>query len=158
LREVGLEGKHLNIEITESVFIDNVDTVCKHMEAIRSMGIGLHLDDFGTGYSSLSSFHKLPIDAVKIDRSFVANMMLDGRVANIVQAIQIMASNRSMKVIAEGIETIEQLLQLQTLGCECGQGYYMSRPIDAVAAQELLKTNSQRLKGGFAIWPQANAA
>ncbi len=158
LAEVGLPGKYLNIEITESVFIDNVDAVCRQLVEIRAMGVGLHLDDFGTGYSSLSSFHQLPIDAIKIDRSFVSHMGLDGRVANIVQAIQLMASNRQLKVIAEGIETLEQLTQLQALGCVSGQGYYMSRPVDAVAAQALLKANHQTHAEPSAMWPQHKAA
>ena len=158
LEDVGLPGRFLNIEITESVFIDNVEAVCRQLVDIRSTGVGLHLDDFGTGYSSLSSFHQLPIDAIKIDRSFVSHMGLDGRVANIVQAIQLMASNRKLKVIAEGIETLEQLTQLQALGCVSGQGYYMSRPVDAVAAQALLKENQRTNVGAGAMWPQRIAA
>ncbi|HEX2838023.1 MAG TPA: EAL domain-containing protein [Phycisphaerales bacterium] len=147
LKQVGLDGRHLNIEITEGVFIDSMETALAHLSELRAAGIGLHLDDFGTGYSSLSLFHQLPIDAIKIDRSFVANMGLDGRVANIVQAIQVMASNRNLKVIAEGIETIEQLAQLQALGCASGQGYFMSRPVDAAAAQELIRKGSVQGSG-----------
>ncbi len=158
IRDTGLPGECLNIEITESAFIDNIEAVCKQLASIREMGVGLHLDDFGTGYSSLSSFHTLPIDAVKIDRSFVSGMGLDGRVANIVNAIQTMASNRRVKVIAEGIETIEQLAQLQALGCSSGQGYYMSRPVDAVAVQALLKENERTLTDSTPKWPRANAA
>jgi len=158
LGEVGLPGKCLNIEITESVFIQNVETTCAQLKQIRELGIGLHLDDFGTGYSSLSSFHQLPIDAVKIDRSFVANMGIDGRVANIVQAIQAMANNRSLKVIAEGIETMEQLVQLQALGCTCGQGYFMSRPVDSIAALGLLRTNEHAQRNSEATWPLPKAA
>lgn len=139
LSEVGLEGRFLHVEITESAFIDNLQAVREHLAAIRSLGVKLHLDDFGTGYSSLSSFHELPIDAVKIDRSFVAAMNLKGATTNIVQAIQTMASNRNLTVIAEGIETAEQLSQLQALDCTCGQGYYMSRPVDAGVAQELIQ-------------------
>lgn len=157
LKDVGLSGNFLNIEITESAFIDNMDTVCRQLATIRSMGINLHLDDFGTGYSSLSYFHTLPIDAVKIDRSFVSNMGLDGRVANIVQAIQIMATNRSLKVIAEGVETVEQLAQLQALGCTYGQGYLMSRPVDPVAAGNILLENERTRSLPIPQWPQAKA-
>lgn len=158
LEEIGLDGTRLNVEITESVFIDNLEAVCEQLSRIREAGVGLHLDDFGTGFSSLSSFHKLPIDAIKIDRSFVMHMSTDGHVANIVQAIQLMASNRNLKVIAEGIETIEQLSQLQALGCVSGQGYYMSRPADAVAAQGLIKENMLRQKKPVPQWPQSDAA
>lgn len=158
LKDVGLPGNFLNIEITESAFIDNMDTVCSQLATIRTMGINLHLDDFGTGYSSLSYFHTLPIDAVKIDRSFVSNMGIDGQVANIVQAIQIMATNRNLKVIAEGVETLEQLAQLQTLGCSCGQGYLMSRPVDPVAAGAILMENERSRSLPIAKWPQAKAS
>jgi diguanylate cyclase (GGDEF)-like protein len=139
LSEVGLEGRFLHVEITESAFIENLQAVREHLVAIRSLGVKLHLDDFGTGYSSLSAFHELPIDAVKIDRSFVSAMNLKGTTTNIVQAIQTMASNRSLRVIAEGIENAEQLSQLQALDCTCGQGYYFSRPVDAGVAQELIQ-------------------
>ena len=158
LEELGLGRDSLNIEITESVFIDNVEAVCRQLGEIREMGVGLHLDDFGTGFSSLSSFHQLPIDAIKIDRSFVLHMGTDGQVANIVQAIQLMASNRKLKVIAEGIETIEQLSQLQALGCVSGQGYYMSRPVNALEAQELLDENSRRHIESLPKWPLSDAA
>lgn len=158
LKEVGLEGRFLNIEITESVFIENVETVCGQLMRIRELGIKLHLDDFGTGYSSLSSFHQLPIDTIKIDRSFVMHMGTDGHVANIVQAIQLMASNRNLRVIAEGIEKIEQLTQLQALGCVSGQGYYMSRPVDALSALTLLAESHRRLVQSIRMWPQSDAA
>ncbi len=158
LSDVGLEGNHLCIEITESVFINNVDAVCRQLAAIRALGVQLHLDDFGTGFSSLSSFHQLPIDALKIDRSFISQMGLDGSVANIVQAIQQMATNRHLKVIAEGIETLEQLAQLQSLGCTSGQGYYLSRPVDAVAAQAILVESERAPSLPMPKWPQAKAA
>ena len=106
---------------------------------MRAKGVGLHLDDFGTGYSSLSYLDQLPFDAIKIDRSFVRDMSLDGRHANIVQAIQTMAVNRRMRVIAEGIETLEQLVQLQTLDCASGQGFFFSRPVEAPVARVILE-------------------
>ncbi|MFT5423831.1 MAG: diguanylate cyclase (GGDEF)-like protein [Phycisphaerales bacterium] len=158
LTEIGLEGRFLNIELTESIFIENVEAVCEQLSRIRELGVKLHLDDFGTGYSSLSSFHQLPIDTIKIDRSFVTHMGTDGHVANIVQAIQLMASNRNLRVIAEGIETIEQLTQLQALGCVSGQGYYMSRPVDALAAHGLLTESRRRLTQPIPQWPQTDVA
>jgi EAL domain-containing protein (putative c-di-GMP-specific phosphodiesterase class I) len=130
-----------------------LERACALLGRLRALGIRVHLDDFGTGYSSLSSFHLLPIDAVKIDRSFVSNMGLDGRGANIVQAIQVMASNRSLKVIAEGVETPAQLVQLQALGCTCGQGYLISRPVDAEAARSFLQRTA-----GQQGWPELRAA
>ncbi len=139
ITQAGLEGRHINLEVTESVLIENAGPACAILEELRGFGIGIHLDDFGTGYSSLSYLHQLPFDAIKIDRSFVKDMNLDGRNANIIQAIQVMASNRSMNVIAEGIEKIEQLVQLQALECSSGQGFYLSRPIDAKAAEIVLQ-------------------
>ena len=135
----GLSGNRLALEITESVFIDNIEHTARVLEELRRLGIRIHLDDFGTGFSSLSMFHRLPVDAVKIDRSFIADMRIDGQVANIVQAIQIMASNRHLKVIAEGIESVDQLLQLQALGCPCGQGFLLAKPMDPAEVPTLLR-------------------
>ncbi len=158
LQEIGLPGEYLNVELTESVFIENVAMVCQQLDSIRKLGVKLHLDDFGTGYSSLSTFHTLPVDAIKIDRSFVTNMLLNGQVANIVNAIQQMASNRNLRVIAEGIETKDQLSQLQALGCQSGQGFYLSRPVDSVKAQALLTESERRLLQPIAQWPQSKSA
>lgn len=138
LTETGLKASHLNLEITESALMAREDAA-KLVEAVRAKGVGLHLDDFGTGYSSLSYLDKLPFDAIKIDRSFVRDMSLDGRHANIVQAIQTMAVNRHMRVIAEGIETLEQLVQLQTLDCASGQGFFFSRPLEAPMVGAILE-------------------
>jgi len=138
LEEFGIAGNRLALEITESVFVDNIEHTARVLHELRRLGVRIHLDDFGTGFSSLSMFHRLPIDAVKIDRSFIADMRIDGQVANIVQAIQIMASNRHLKVIAEGIESTDQLLQLQSLGCPCGQGFLLAMPMDADEVPTLL--------------------
>ncbi|MEX0776440.1 MAG: EAL domain-containing protein [Phycisphaeraceae bacterium] len=138
LKDTGLAGRDLNIEVTESALIENSELVRQMLQSLRSLGVGVHLDDFGTGYSSLSYLHQLPFDAIKIDRAFVRDMKLDGEHANIIQAIQVMASNRHMAVIAEGIEKIEQLVQLQALDCNSGQGYYLSRPVDGKAAHAML--------------------
>jgi diguanylate cyclase (GGDEF)-like protein len=138
LEEFGIAGNRLALEITESVFVDNIEHTARVLHDLRRLGVRIHLDDFGTGFSSLSMFHRLPVDAVKIDRSFIADMRIDGQVANIVQAIQIMASNRHLKVIAEGIESTDQLLQLQSLGCPCGQGFLLAMPMEADEVPTLL--------------------
>lgn len=138
LVETGLKPSDLNLEITESALMAREDA-SKLVEAVRAKGVGLHLDDFGTGYSSLSYLDQLPFDAIKIDRSFVRDMSLDRRHANIVQAIQTMAVNRRMRVIAEGIESLDQLVQLQTLDCSSGQGFFFSRPVEAPEARQLLE-------------------
>ncbi|MEY3144160.1 MAG: hypothetical protein RLY21_2653 [Planctomycetota bacterium] len=139
LKEYGIAGTQLALEMTESVFVDNIEHTTRVLQDLRRLGVRIHLDDFGTGFSSLSMFHRLPVDAIKIDRSFIADMRIDGHVANIVQAIQIMASNRHLKVIAEGIETTEQLLQLQALGCPCGQGFLLAKPMEPSEVPTLLR-------------------
>ena len=96
------------------------------------------MDDFGTGYSSLSYLHKLPLDALKVDRSFVSQIESDAEKLEIVRTIITLAHNLGLEVIAEGIETREQMFILRELGCELGQGYLFSRPLDAAAATDLL--------------------
>jgi diguanylate cyclase (GGDEF)-like protein len=139
LETFGIAGDRLALEITESVFVDNIEHTTRILRELRRLGVRIHLDDFGTGFSSLSMFHRLPVDAVKIDRSFIADMRIDGQVANIVQAIQIMASNRHLKVIAEGIESNDQLLQLQGLGCACGQGFLLAKPMEPDEVPAILR-------------------
>ena len=139
MTEMGLEGRHLIIEVTESALVENITAVNQILTDLRGMGVKIHLDDFGVGYSSLSYLHQLPFDAIKIDRSFVKDMKIDAVHANTIMAIQAMASNRRMHVIAEGIETVEQLVQLQSLDCAMGQGFYLARPIDAQAARVMLE-------------------
>lgn len=142
LRAFDVPGHRLALEMTESVFVDNIEHTARVLQDLRKLGVRIHLDDFGTGFSSLSMFHRLPIDAVKIDRSFIADMRIDGQVANIVQAIQIMASNRHLKVIAEGIESTDQLLQLQSLGCPCGQGFLLAMPMESAEVPAMLRAGA----------------
>jgi len=145
LTEMGLEGRHLIIEVTESALVENLSAVNGILMHLREMGVKIHLDDFGVGYSSLSYLHQLPFDAIKIDRSFVKDMKIDAVHANTIMAIQAMAANRRMHVIAEGIETFEQLVQLQALDCAMGQGYYLARPIDAQAARAMLEAGAVKM-------------
>jgi diguanylate cyclase (GGDEF)-like protein/PAS domain S-box-containing protein len=138
LQETGLDGHHLMIEITESVMMKEIDSVIAILLALKSLDIELHIDDFGTGYSSLSYLHRLPTDALKIDRSFVSRMGKGKSDIAIVRTIVEMAHNLGRHVIAEGIETPEQLERLRALGCEFGQGYHFSRPLEEQAAEALL--------------------
>ena len=142
----GLEPAHLNVELTESALIENSQTAVDILTGLGGQGIGIHMDDFGTGYSSLSYLHSLPIRAIKIDRSFVSAMGLDGQHANTIQAIQTLAANRGMKVIAEGIETLDQLVQLQALACDNGQGYYLAKPAPADVAETLITADHRWLR------------
>jgi EAL domain-containing protein (putative c-di-GMP-specific phosphodiesterase class I) len=110
---------------------------------LKSMGIELSLDDFGTGYSSLSYLHRFPLDTLKIDRAFVNRMTHGPRDAEFVRTIRSLAHHLGMGVVAEGIETAEQLAQLRQLNCEYGQGYFFSRPLPASAAEALVARQPQ---------------
>ena len=132
LRESGLEARCLTLEVTESVLMEGIENALPALMELRSMGVMLSIDDFGTGYSSLSYLARLPIDALKIDRSFIENMDDGGN--EIVRAIFKLGQALSKQVVAEGIETREQLTLLRELGCEFGQGFLLSRPVDAAIA------------------------
>jgi EAL domain-containing protein (putative c-di-GMP-specific phosphodiesterase class I) len=108
------------------------------LDQLKELGIELCIDDFGTGYSSLSYLHKFPIDTLKIDRSFVSRIGETGENLEIVKAIVMLARSLRMEVIAEGVETAVQLAQLRAIGCEYGQGYFFSKPLDSDAATALL--------------------
>jgi EAL domain-containing protein (putative c-di-GMP-specific phosphodiesterase class I) len=108
------------------------------LSQLRSVGIQLYMDDFGTGYSSLSYLHRFPMDTLKIDRSFVNRMGVDGENLEIVRAIVTLAHNLGMNVTAEGVETTEQLALLKALKCEYGQGYFFSKPVDSIQAEALI--------------------
>ncbi len=138
LDESGLAGRDLILEITESVMMKEFDSVIGILHDLKRLDIQLHIDDFGTGYSSLSYLHSLPTDALKIDRSFVARMGGGTGDDVIVRTIIEMAHNLGRYVIAEGIETPAQLARLRELGCEFGQGFYFSRPVDEQAVLALL--------------------
>jgi diguanylate cyclase (GGDEF)-like protein/PAS domain S-box-containing protein len=138
LSESGLPPSSLGIEITEGVLIDNTSTAGSMLGEMRKLGAQIYLDDFGTGYSSLSYLQRFPIDAVKIDRSFVSKMGPKGEGSEIVKAIVTLAHNLKMRVIAEGIETQDHLSVLRSLKCGYGQGWLFSKPISHEAAGELL--------------------
>ncbi|MFL6284355.1 MAG: putative bifunctional diguanylate cyclase/phosphodiesterase [Pyrinomonadaceae bacterium] len=138
LEETGLDPHSLKLEITESVVMENIDAAIETLESLRSLGVEVSIDDFGTGYSSLSYLHRLPIDTLKVDRSFVSRMASNNENTEIVRTIVTLAQSLDMKVVAEGVETSEQLSQLQILRCEGAQGYLFSRPLDAEAASALL--------------------
>ncbi len=138
ITESGLPGESLGIEITEGVLIDNTSTAGAMLGEMRKLGARIYLDDFGTGYSSLSYLQRFPIDAVKIDRSFVSRLGPKAEGHEIVQAIVTLAHNLGMRVIAEGIETADQLALLRRLKCGYGQGWLFSKPIPHEEAAELL--------------------
>ncbi|MBD1896630.1 EAL domain-containing protein [Coleofasciculus sp. FACHB-129] len=143
VRETGLETRSLKLEITETCLLEDADAVTAMLEQLRALGVKVGIDDFGTGYSSLGRLHCLPIDTLKIDRSFISGMGEEENRWEIVQTIMTLAHNLGMDVVAEGIETAEQMLQLKRLQCEYGQGYFFSKPVDAPAAEELLAAQPQ---------------
>ncbi|HYX16821.1 MAG TPA: EAL domain-containing protein [Nostoc sp.] len=141
LLDSGLEGSSLKLEITETVLMKNSDSATAMLLELQQMDIQLHLDDFGTGYSSLSYLHHFPFSALKIDRSFVINIGANGENLEIVQAIISLAQSLNINVIAEGIETREQLTQLQIKKCKYAQGYIFSRPLDSNSVDALIASS-----------------
>jgi predicted signal transduction protein with EAL and GGDEF domain len=138
IEEVGIDPHRLRLEITESAMIGDMDRVAAVLRELKEIGVRVSIDDFGTGYSSLSYLHSLPLDVLKIDRSFVSAMAHHGESLQIVRTIMSLAHNLGMDVIAEGPEDAEQVSQLRSIGCEYGQGFYFSKPIDLAAAMAFL--------------------
>jgi diguanylate cyclase (GGDEF)-like protein/PAS domain S-box-containing protein len=138
LDETGLAPRSLKLEITESVVMQNIDTATEMLRQLRSLGVQLSIDDFGTGYSSLSYLHRFPIDTLKVDRSFVMRMADNNENSEIVRTIMMLAQNLGMDVVAEGVETREQLSLLRELGCQYGQGYLFSKPVGADGAVRIV--------------------
>jgi EAL domain-containing protein (putative c-di-GMP-specific phosphodiesterase class I) len=143
LNITGLEAHSLKLEITERIVMENIEGATGILEQLRALGVELSIDDFGTGYSSLSYLHRLPIDTLKIDRSFISCMGENNENKEIVRTIILLAQNLKMGVVAEGIETEEQLAQLRELECRDGQGYLFSKPVDAEAAGKFIAKMSE---------------
>jgi EAL domain-containing protein (putative c-di-GMP-specific phosphodiesterase class I) len=126
------------LELTESLLVDNVDEVITKMRALKEIGVGFSLDDFGTGYSSLSYLKRLPLDQLKIDQSFVRDLLSDPDDAVIARAIVALGHSLGMQVIAEGVETAQQRDMLARLGCDAYQGYYFGRPAPATDLEKFM--------------------
>jgi diguanylate cyclase (GGDEF)-like protein len=135
----GLEPRLLELELTESMVMDAVEHAITILRNLKGLGVQISIDDFGTGYSSLSYLRRFPIDVLKIDQSFVNDLTVDADDAAIVRSIISLAHSLRLKVIAEGVETAEQLAYLRAHGCDQGQGYLFSRPLDAHAFEQLLR-------------------
>ncbi|MGD0090108.1 MAG: EAL domain-containing protein [Planctomycetota bacterium] len=139
LKETGIAGSSVKVELTEGVLMQHDDgSTLAILSQLKSMELGLAIDDFGTGYSNLSYMHRLPIDILKIDRSFVSSMGPGGKNSEIVRTIKALAHNLGMVTVAEGVETQQQLDQIRELGCEYGQGFLFSKPLPADEAGQLL--------------------
>jgi diguanylate cyclase (GGDEF)-like protein/PAS domain S-box-containing protein len=140
LEETGLDARSLKLEITENVMVDHAETTIDTLRRLRELGVSLGIDDFGTGYSSLRYLHRFPIQTLKIDRSFIDRLCMDAESAAIVQSIVMLSHALQIELVAEGIETEQQLAALHELHCEYGQGYLFARPLDSAAAEALLTT------------------
>ncbi|MEM6982418.1 MAG: EAL domain-containing protein, partial [Pseudomonadota bacterium] len=129
------------LEITESLFMDNLDTVIDTIVKLKSHGLRFSMDDFGTGYSSLSLLRNLPIDELKIDKSFVDDILVDSKSNSMVQSIIAIANSHNLSVIAEGVEEQAQFDMLVDIGCKRFQGYYFYKPVAAATVIEYLTVN-----------------
>jgi EAL domain-containing protein (putative c-di-GMP-specific phosphodiesterase class I) len=139
LAETGLDAGSLKLEVTETVLMEHAEAATAVLTKLRVLGIELLMDDFGTGYSSLSYLHRFPLDTLKIDASFVRRMDTDPKAADIVQTIVTLARTLDMGVVAEGVENATQLAQLRALQVDYGQGYHFGRPLDADAAETMIR-------------------
>ncbi len=138
LQKTGLDASSLNLELTESMIVEDAESTTAMLSELRALGVQVQIDDFGTGYSSLGYLQKLPIDTLKIDRTFINRIGKDGSGSEIVRTILALAHDLGMKVVAEGVETEDQLSKLKSMDCEYGQGYLFNKPIDSQMARALL--------------------
>ena len=136
----GLEPHRLDLELTESIVMHDLEAVANDLQQLLDLGVGVSIDDFGTGYSSLSYVKRLPVDRLKIDQSFVRNLTTDHNDAAIIRAIVTLGHSLNLEIIAEGVETAEQLAQLRAEGCDEVQGYYFGRPMPASEFVELVRS------------------
>ncbi|MGZ5577157.1 MAG: EAL domain-containing protein, partial [Methylobacter sp.] len=144
LAKTGANPALLKLEITESVILDNVEDTIIKMHAIRGLGITFSMDDFGTGYSSLSYLQKLPLEQLKIDQSFVKNMVFNSHDSAIIRTILALGRNLGINVIAEGVETEAQRELLLSYGCPEFQGYLFGQPVPANAFKQNLLTRQSK--------------
>ena len=143
LKSTGLTGERLTLELTESSIVQNPARATRVFDALKALDTTVAMDDFGTGYSSLAYLQRLPIDVLKIDKSFVSGMMVDPDAVAIVRAVLSLAEALGMSTTAEGIETVELATTLATLGCASGQGFYFAKPLEAKAALKYWKSRKR---------------
>jgi len=147
LLATGLNARHLTLELTETVAMQDAESTAMTLRVFRKLGLRLAIDDFGTGYSSLAYLRQFPVDTLKVDRSFVAGIGRDDQETAIVRSVVALASSLGLGVTAEGIENSVQRDQLRALGVHRGQGFYFARPLPAAEVSSLLDA--------AADWPQA---
>lgn len=139
LQHYGVRGSDVEVEITESCLVEPVGLATRVLSQLQQMGVRIGLDDFGTGFSSLSQIRSLPIDTIKLDKSFVNELRSSKEAGVLVTSIITLAHNLKMQVVAEGVELMDQLVYLKTAGCDVAQGYFLSRPVTAQNAEALLR-------------------
>ncbi|MEZ4860359.1 MAG: EAL domain-containing protein [Caldilineaceae bacterium] len=144
LQKVGLPASSLKLEITESVFMEDIEAAIAASVSLRALGVQLQIDDFGTGYSSFSYLHRLPLNTLKIDKSFIDGINQGEQHSEIVRAIATLAHNLQLSVIAEGVETEEQLTHVELLGCEQVQGYLIAKPLSNLDAERFIQSSFDR--------------
>jgi EAL domain-containing protein (putative c-di-GMP-specific phosphodiesterase class I) len=145
LKSARLDPRYLELELTETVLMRNAESTAYALKELKAIGVRLAVDDFGTGYSSLSYLTRFPIDTLKLDQSLIQDIVTGSDDAIVVSAVISMGKGLRHRVIAEGIETLEQLAFLQANGCDEGQGYYFSRPTSAQQFASLLEMPCQQL-------------
>ncbi|MFL6600918.1 MAG: putative bifunctional diguanylate cyclase/phosphodiesterase [Steroidobacteraceae bacterium] len=143
LDDAGIHASRLEIELTESAVMSNPAESAEILAQLSRMGVAVSVDDFGTGYSSMSCLHRFPLDKLKIDRSFIADLMSSSEAAAVVKGIICLAHSLRLKVIAEGVETLEQMEFLKNQGCDQYQGFYLSPPLSAADYEKLLRTEAK---------------
>ncbi len=146
LQETGLDAHTLNLELTESLIIEDTESATTALSELRALGVQVQIDDFGTGYSSLGYLHTLPIDTIKIDRSFISRMGINGNGSEIVRTILALAHDLGMKVVAEGVETDDQLSNLKTMACEYVQGFLFAEAVDSQKAGDMLGMSFENIE------------
>ena len=153
--EAQLQPQHLSLELTENILMERLEAALPKLTELRRLGVGLSVDDFGTGYSSLRHLSSLPVNSLKIDRAFVADLQRGSNEAAVVRAIVLLGNSLGKTIIAEGIETPAQMEQLLQMGCTAGQGFHLSRPLapalidqllDDMAAQAVARPGLQRFE------------
>ena len=143
IQETGINPANLKLELTESAIMENAETAILMLKQIKETGVQISIDDFGTGYSSLSYLHRFPIDLLKVDRSFVSAMEENTENGEIVRTVIALAKALNLKVVAEGIESIHQFHQLRILGCQYGQGYLFSKPLQVADIERILSDKTR---------------
>ena len=147
LKQCNLDPKYLELEVTENFIVQNDETIVNNIKELKQAGVSIALDDFGTGYSSISHLKKIPVDRIKIDKSYIQNINDNNDDAAIVKAIIVLAKALNLQVLAEGVETLKQLQMLMFNECKEVQGFYFSKPLPAAEVEKLLQSEIKKLSG-----------